>query len=62
MRVNVDADRAAAMVAGAVKAEQLIILTNVPGLMRNFPDESTRDPAHRQSAGWSSRSTLRKAA
>ncbi|MBM4422734.1 MAG: [LysW]-aminoadipate kinase [Chloroflexi bacterium] len=39
--LNVDADRAAAMVAGAVKAEQLIILSNVPGLMRNFPDESS---------------------
>lgn len=39
--LNVDADRAAAMIAGAVKAEQLIILTNVPGLMRSFPDEST---------------------
>jgi acetylglutamate/LysW-gamma-L-alpha-aminoadipate kinase len=42
--LNVDADRAAAMVAGAVKAEQLIILSNVPGLMRNFPDESTVIP------------------
>ncbi len=39
--LNVDADRAAAMVAGAVRAEQLIILSNVPGLMRQFPDEST---------------------
>jgi acetylglutamate/LysW-gamma-L-alpha-aminoadipate kinase len=39
--VNVDADRAAAMVAGAVNAEQLIILSNVPGLLRQFPDEST---------------------
>jgi [amino group carrier protein]-L-2-aminoadipate 6-kinase len=39
--LNVDADRAAAMVAGAVKAEQLIILSNVPGLLRNFPDESS---------------------
>jgi acetylglutamate/LysW-gamma-L-alpha-aminoadipate kinase len=39
--LNVDADRAAAMVAGAVQAEQLIILSNVPGLMRQFPDEST---------------------
>ena len=39
--VNVDADRAAAMVAGAVKAEQLIILSNVPGLLRQFQDEST---------------------
>lgn len=39
--LNVDADRAAAMVAGAVHADQLIVLTNVPGLMRSFPDEST---------------------
>ncbi len=39
--LNVDADRAAARVAGAVKAEQLIILSNVPGLLRQFPDEST---------------------
>ena len=42
--LNVDADRAAAMLAGAVKAEQLIILTNVPGLMRSFPDETTLIP------------------
>jgi len=42
--VNVDADRAAAMVAGAVQADQLVILTNVPGLMRNYPDESTVIP------------------
>lgn len=39
--LNVDADRAAAMLAGAVQATQLIILTNVPGLLRNFPDESS---------------------
>ena len=39
--LNVDADRAAAYVAGAVQAEQLVILTNVPGLLRHFPDEST---------------------
>ena len=39
--INVDGDRAAAMVAGALAAEQLIILTNVPGLLRAFPDEST---------------------
>jgi acetylglutamate/LysW-gamma-L-alpha-aminoadipate kinase len=39
--LNVDADRAAAMIAGALKAESLILLTNVPGLMRRFPDEST---------------------
>jgi [amino group carrier protein]-L-2-aminoadipate 6-kinase len=39
--LNVDADRAAAYVAGAVQAEQLVILTNVPGLLRHFPDESS---------------------
>ena len=39
--LNVDADRAAAMVAGAIGADQLILLSNVPGLLRQFPDEST---------------------
>ncbi len=39
--INVDGDRAAAMIAGALGAEQLIILTNVPGLLRAFPDESS---------------------
>lgn len=39
--INVDGDRAAAMVAAVFGAEALIILSNVPGLLRNFPDEST---------------------
>jgi acetylglutamate/LysW-gamma-L-alpha-aminoadipate kinase len=39
--INVDGDRAAAMVAGALHAEALIILTDTPGLLRAFPDEST---------------------
>jgi acetylglutamate/LysW-gamma-L-alpha-aminoadipate kinase len=39
--LNVDADRAAAMVASAIKAESLLLLTAVPGLMKKFPDEST---------------------
>ena len=39
--INVDGDRAAAMVASAIGAKQLIILSNVPGLLRNFPDESS---------------------
>ncbi|MBI3763802.1 MAG: [LysW]-aminoadipate kinase [Chloroflexi bacterium] len=42
--LNVDADRAAAMIAGAAAADQLILLTNVPGLLRRFPDESTLIP------------------
>jgi acetylglutamate/LysW-gamma-L-alpha-aminoadipate kinase len=39
--LNVDADRAAAMVAASLQAETLLLLTAVPGLMRAFPDEST---------------------
>lgn len=39
--LNVDADRAAAMVAAALEAGTLILLTAVPGLMKNYPDEST---------------------
>ena len=39
--LNVDADRAAAMVAAGLGAETLILLTSAPGLMSNFPDEST---------------------
>jgi len=39
--INVDGDRAAAMVAAAFQADALIILSNVPGLLRNFPDESS---------------------
>ncbi len=42
--INVDGDRAAAMIAAALSARQLIILSNVPGLLRNFPDESTLIP------------------
>jgi acetylglutamate/LysW-gamma-L-alpha-aminoadipate kinase len=51
--LNVDADRAAAMVASALKAETLILLTAVPGLMKNFPDESTliRQLPHSQLVG-----------
>jgi [amino group carrier protein]-L-2-aminoadipate 6-kinase len=40
-RLNVDGDRAAAMIAGALGAETLVILSNVPGLLANFPDESS---------------------
>ncbi len=42
--INVDGDRAAAMVAAALGAKQLIILSNVPGLLREFPDENTLIP------------------
>jgi acetylglutamate/LysW-gamma-L-alpha-aminoadipate kinase len=39
--LNVDADRAAAMIAAALQAETLLLLTAVPGLLRDFPDESS---------------------
>lgn len=39
--INVDGDRAAAMTAAALGAEALIILSDVPGLLERFPDESS---------------------
>jgi acetylglutamate/LysW-gamma-L-alpha-aminoadipate kinase len=39
--LNVDADRAAAMIAAALKADTLVLLTAVPGLLSRFPDESS---------------------
>lgn len=39
--INVDGDRAAAMVAGAFGADALVILTDQAGLLEKFPDEST---------------------
>jgi acetylglutamate/LysW-gamma-L-alpha-aminoadipate kinase len=42
--INVDGDRAAAMIAASLRAESLIILSNVPGLLRDKDDESTLIP------------------
>jgi acetylglutamate/LysW-gamma-L-alpha-aminoadipate kinase len=39
--LNVDADRAAAMIAAALQAGTLLLLTAVPGLLRDFPDEGS---------------------
>lgn len=39
--INVDGDRAAAAVAAELEAETLVLLSNVPGLLRDFPDESS---------------------
>ena len=39
--VNVDGDRAAAMVAAALEADTLVILSNVPGLLADAQDERT---------------------
>jgi acetylglutamate/LysW-gamma-L-alpha-aminoadipate kinase len=42
--LNVDGDRAAAAIGGALAADTLLLLTNVPGLLRNFPDETSLIP------------------
>jgi acetylglutamate/LysW-gamma-L-alpha-aminoadipate kinase len=39
--MNVDGDRAAAATAVAMQATELLILSNVPGVLRDFPDEET---------------------
>lgn len=39
--INVDGDRASAALAVALKAEAMLLLSNVPGLLRNFPDEDS---------------------
>lgn len=40
-RLNVDGDRAAAFLAAALGAATLVILSNVPGLLASFPDETS---------------------
>jgi acetylglutamate/LysW-gamma-L-alpha-aminoadipate kinase len=42
--INVDGDRAAAVVASALGAEALLLLSNVPGLLRVLSDEATLIP------------------
>ncbi len=39
--LNVNADLAAAAIAGAMKASSLIFMTDVPGIYRNWPDTSS---------------------
>lgn len=39
--LNVDGDRAAAAVATALHADTLLLLSNVPGLLRRFPDPTS---------------------
>ena len=42
--INVDGDRAAAVLASALRVDRLIILSNVPGLLRDLHDESSLIP------------------
>ena len=39
--INVDGDRCAGQIAASMKAETLLILSNVPGLLRDVDDESS---------------------
>ncbi len=39
--LNVDGDRVAGAISAALKANTLVILSNVPGLLRHFPDEAS---------------------
>ena len=41
LSLNVDGDRLAAQIAAAVGAERLVILSNVPGLMRDIDDDAS---------------------
>ena len=43
--VNVDGDRAAAAIGGALGAEAVVLLTNVPGLLRDVEDPTSLIPA-----------------
>jgi len=42
--INVDGDRAAALTAAALGAGTLVILSDVPGLLEKFPDETSLIP------------------
>lgn len=42
--INVDGDRAAGATAIALRADTLVLLSNVPGLLRDFPDEDSLIP------------------
>jgi [amino group carrier protein]-L-2-aminoadipate/L-glutamate 6-kinase len=47
--INVDGDRAAAMLAAALQVETLVILSNIPGLLKDLTDESSLIPEVRLS-------------
>lgn len=55
--MNVDGDRVAARIAGALGADELVILTNVPGLLRDVADrgsvvaQASLEEAERLAAG-----------
>lgn len=42
--LNVDGDRVAAAISAALQAQTLVILSNVPGLLKDFPDQDSLIP------------------
>lgn len=56
--LNINADLAAAAVAGAIGAKKLIVLTDVKGLYRNWPDPDSRISQLRASEAAEMLSTL----
>ncbi|MCX6772716.1 MAG: [LysW]-aminoadipate kinase, partial [Candidatus Micrarchaeota archaeon] len=50
--LNVDGDRAAAAIAGALKAERLILFTDVEGYFRNFPRDLVTTAKNADIAGF----------
>lgn len=42
--LNIDGDRGAALIASELRVDTLALLTGVPGVLRDFPDESTLIP------------------
>jgi acetylglutamate/LysW-gamma-L-alpha-aminoadipate kinase len=48
--VNADADRVAGAVAGALRAEALVMLTGAPGVLAHLDDESSSLPVYRVAA------------
>ena len=39
--MNVNADTAAGAIAGAMRADEIIFMTDVPGIYRNWPDRDS---------------------
>jgi acetylglutamate/LysW-gamma-L-alpha-aminoadipate kinase len=39
--LNLDGDRVASAISAAMRVDTLVMLSDVPGLLRNFPDEAT---------------------
>jgi len=52
LSLNIDGDRLAASVAGAINADILMILSNVPGLMRDIDDSDTLIRSNASAGSW----------